>query len=91
MKESRKSLKSKRLSGRAVFGAFTLCGFCCALPILGGVLGIGSAVAVAVWLEWAAIGLLALAIVDLQGLDLMRQLRQVALDSHHTASRSALK
>ncbi len=65
MNECRKSQTWRRLPGRAVLGAFTLCGLCCALPILGGVLGAGTLVVAAIWLEWVAMGVFALAIVAL--------------------------
>jgi hypothetical protein len=65
MNQCRKSTSQKKLPGRAVFGALTLCGACCALPLLGGALGAGSLVAAAWWLEWAAMGMLALSAVAL--------------------------
>lgn len=63
MNQCRRVSLLKRFSGGAAFGGFALCALCCALPLIGTLIGAGSLVAIALSLEWVAVGLIAMAIL----------------------------
>jgi hypothetical protein len=73
--------KSRKIASRAVFGALALCGLCCALPLVGALAGVGSLTAAVFSWEWAAAGLLAVALLVLAWTVIRRRrASQCALD-----------
>lgn len=61
MSNCRNTDSHKRLLRGTLLGALGLCGLCCALPLLGGLVATSSVLAVAAGLEWIAAGLLLVA------------------------------